>query len=105
MKTSRLTSTTQQTTPEASERSARAQANSVRRVEPMEGANNNNERSLQQDLAEIDPRVVGPYQGEERRRRDVHRLAEQMLDSKQQALRLFRLDTRMRRPGNIDEVA
>ena len=63
MKMSRLPSTTQQATPEAAERAALAQAGSVRRVEPMEGVVNERERSLQQDMAEVDPRAVGPYQG------------------------------------------
>ena len=63
MKMSRLPSTTQQATPEAAERAALVQAGSVRRVEPMEGVVNERERSLQQDMAEVDPRAVGPLSG------------------------------------------
>lgn len=103
MKTSRLTSTTQQHTPEAAERARLAQAQAVRRVEPMEGANNDRERSLQQDMAEIDPASVGPYQGVERRRQQAAGLAAQMTRLGPMGLLLLNMDTRSKRPGKIDE--
>ena len=78
MKMSRLPSTTQQASPEAAERAALAQAGTVRRVEPMEGVVNERERSQQQDMAEVDPRAVGPYQGVERRRQQADQLARQI---------------------------
>lgn len=105
MKMSRLPSTTQQATPEAAERAALAQAGSVRRVEPMEGVVNERERSLQQDMAEVDPRAVGPYQGVERRRQQADQLARRLVDMGSDAVQLLRFDTRARRPGKIDEKA
>lgn len=106
MKMSRLISTTQQHSPEAAERALLARSQAVRRVEPMEGANNDRERSLQQEMFEVDPRAVGPYQGAERRRQDAQRLAATLSGMLgPQALRLFSFNTRAKRPGKIDEVA
>jgi hypothetical protein len=104
MKTSRIISTTQSHSPEAAERALLANAQAVRRVEPMEGANNDRERSLQQDMAEIDPGSVGPYQGVERRRQQAARLAGQMAKLGPLGLLLLNMDTRSKRPGQIDET-
>jgi len=105
MKMSRLASTTQQVTPEAVERATLAQAGTVRRVEPMEGVANERERSLQQDMAEVDPRAIGPYQGIERRRQQADQLARRLVGMGSSALQLLRFDTRGKRPGKIDEKA
>lgn len=104
MKMSRLASTTQKATPEAVERSALAQAGGVRRVEPMEGVANDRERSNQQDMAEVDPRANGPYQGQERRQQEAGMVASRLVDMGAAALKLLRYDTRARR-GKIDERA
>ncbi|MCA1938079.1 MAG: hypothetical protein LDL29_05340 [Dechloromonas sp.] len=104
MKTSRLISTTQRHSPEAAERALLAQAHAVRRVEAMEAASNDRERSLQQDMAEVDPRSVGPYQGVERRRQDAERLAGQLAGLGPLGLLLLNMNTRGKRPGKIDET-
>ncbi|NHC07803.1 hypothetical protein DFR40_0086 [Azonexus fungiphilus] len=105
MKTSRLISTTQQHSPEATARAMLARAQAVRRVEPMEAASNDRERSLQQDLNEVDPRSVGPYQGNERRQDDARQLAAQLAGLGPLGLLLLNMNTRSRRPGKIDELA
>lgn len=104
MKTSRLVSTTQQHSSDAAERALLAQAQSVRRVEAMENVNNDRERSLQQELAEVDPRSVGPYQGVERRRQEAVRIAGQLARMGPLGLLLLNMNTRSKRPGQIDEI-
>jgi len=104
MKTSRIISTTQSPSPEAANRALLANAQAVRRVEPMEGASNDRERSLQQDMAEVDPRSVGPYQGVERRGQQAARLARQLAQLGPLGLLLLNMNTRSKRPGQIDET-
>lgn len=103
MKTSRLVSTTQQHSPEAAGRALLAQAQAVRRVEAAEGASNERERSLQQELALIDPKALGPYQGMERRQQEARQLAGELLEQRNFHQLLRAMDTRGRRPGQIDE--
>jgi hypothetical protein len=65
MKLSRLESTTQHTSPEAAERARHVSASTIRRVEASEGVEGDRQRSLQQELAEYDPRAIGPFEGSE----------------------------------------
>lgn len=104
MKASRLVSMTQHHSPEAVERARLADSQAVRRVEPMEGASNDRERSLQQEKNEVDPRSVGPYQGVERRRQEAGRLASQVKALGPLGRLLLNMNTRSSRSGNIDET-
>lgn len=103
MKTSRLVSTTQRHSAEAVGRALLAQAQSVRRVEALEGASNERERSLQQELALIDPKAIGPYRGADRRQQEAKQLASELVERKNFHDLLRAMDTRGRRPGQIDE--
>ncbi|WP_265945166.1 hypothetical protein [Dechloromonas sp. A34] len=63
MKLSRLESTTQNHSPEAVERGHRLAGERIRRVEAMEGIEGDRQRSLQQEIAEVDPKAIGPFAG------------------------------------------
>lgn len=78
MKLSRLESTTQSHSPEAVERGRRQAAVRVRRVEAMEGAEGDRQRSLQQEIAEVDPRVLGPFAGAEQVLEDARQVAAEL---------------------------
>lgn len=66
MKLDRLASTTARLSSEAAERARETSTVAVRRVEMAEGIEGDRERSLPQELASVDPRVVGDFAGEER---------------------------------------
>lgn len=82
MKLTRLDSTTARPSGEAAAR-AQAAPERVRRVEAMEGVEGDRQRSLRQELAEIDPRAVGPFAGQAQVMSDARIIAEQLarLDS------------------------
>ena len=90
MKLSRLESTTQQHSPEAVERASHAQAQQIRRVEAMEGVVADRQRSLQQELADIDPRAQGPFAGGERILEDTRQLAAQLSELGSESNRLIK---------------
>jgi hypothetical protein len=63
MKLNRLDSTTQPLSREAVARARHVAGEQVRRVEAPEGVEGDRQRSLQQELAEFDPRAIGPFEG------------------------------------------
>lgn len=77
MKLNCLESSTQHTTPELVERS-RHVSDSIRRVEAQEGIEGDRQRSLQQELAEFDPRAIGPFEGAEVIRDNARQVAAQL---------------------------
>lgn len=79
MKLNRLESSTQHHGSDFAERAQLAAGDGVRRVEAGEGLAGDRERSLQQELAEFDPKAAGPFEGGERIREDAQKLAEQLL--------------------------
>ena len=83
MKLTPLSSTTARASSEAVARGREAATAQVRRVEAMEGAEGDRQRSLQQELSEVDPRAVGPFEGHEQIIRDARQVAESLahLDS------------------------
>ena len=83
MKLTRLDSTTARPSGEAAARAQAAAPERVRRVEAMEGVEGDRQRSLRQELAEIDPRAVGPFAGQAQVMSDARIIAEQLarLDS------------------------
>jgi hypothetical protein len=80
MKLTRLSSTTQRPTGESSERVRPADNDRVRRVELMEGIEGDRQRTVLQEIAEIDPAAIGGFHGEERVRQDAHNVAVQLLE-------------------------
>jgi len=77
MKLNRLESTTQHPSSTSVER-VRQQAGEVRRVEGLEGLEGDRQRSLQQELAEFDPKAIGPFEGGERVLQDARNIAAQL---------------------------
>jgi hypothetical protein len=78
MQLNRLESTTQKQSSEAVERPRQLADDSVRRVEAAQGVEADRQRSLQQELAEFDPRAVGPFAGGERVMQDAREVAAQL---------------------------
>ena len=65
MKLHRLSSTTQRISQESVDRVRQAAGEGVRRVEMLEGIEGDRQRSLRQELAEIDPNAIGEFNGGE----------------------------------------
>ena len=78
MKLSRLESTTQRHSQDAIERARHVAGESVRRVEALEGAEGDRQRSLQQEIADFDPRAIGPFEGDERMLQDARQVAAEL---------------------------
>jgi hypothetical protein len=79
MKLNRLESTTQRHSPEAIARGNRLAAQTVRRVEALEGLEGDRQRSLQQELAEFDQRVIGPFAGDGQVFQEARQIAAQLI--------------------------
>ena len=80
MKLTRLSSTTQRTSRESSERVRPVDNEQVRRVEVMDGIEGDRQRTLQQEIAEVDPGAVGDFHGQERVRQGARDVAAQLLE-------------------------
>lgn len=80
MKLTRLLSTTQRATRESSERVRPADNEQIRRVEVMEGIEGDRQRTLQQEIAEVDPGAVGDFHGQERVLQGARDVAAQLLE-------------------------
>lgn len=65
MKLNRLASTTQSLSQDAIERARHRPDEQVRRVEALEGVESDRQRSLQREIAEIEPGAIGPFNGGE----------------------------------------
>lgn len=65
MKLNRLESTTLRPPPDSLARAKNAGAERIRRVGALEGVEGERQRSLQQELAEIEPAAIGPFSGAE----------------------------------------
>lgn len=78
MKLNRLESTTQSHSPDAIERAKHVAHQSVRQVNALEGVEGDRQRSLQQELAEFDPRGIAPFEGGEHVLEDARRMAAQL---------------------------
>ena len=78
MKLSRLESTTQRHSQDAIERARHVAGESVRRVEALEGAEGDRQRSLQQELADFDPRAIGSFERDERMLQDARQVAAEL---------------------------
>ncbi|MBL8430411.1 MAG: hypothetical protein JNJ95_11045 [Dechloromonas sp.] len=80
MKLTSLSSTTQQPTRVSSERVRPLDNERIRRVEVMEGIEGDRQRSLMQEIAEIEPAAVGDFHGEERVMQGAREVAAQLLE-------------------------
>ncbi len=104
MKLTRLSSTTQRLSQEAIER-VRQVDDRVRRVEMLEGIEGDRQRTLQQEMAEIEPAAVAPFQGQAQILQDAQEIAGQLAalgDGVDSLIKLGALNARL--PG-IDESA
>lgn len=77
MKLTRLSSTTQRPSQEAVER-VRQVDERVRRVELLEGAEGDRQRTLQQEMAEIEPAAMAAFQGGGQILQEAQGIAEQL---------------------------
>ena len=75
MKLTRLSGTTQRLSQESVVRLHQAEMAGVRRVEALEGIEGDRQRTLQQELAEIEPAAIAAFQGDEHILEDARRLA------------------------------
>jgi hypothetical protein len=80
MKLTPLSSTTQSPTRESSEWVRSVDDEQIRRVEVMEGIEGDRRRSLQQEIAEVDPAAIGDFHGQERVLQGAREVAAQLLD-------------------------
>jgi len=78
MKLDRLTSTTQHLSPESRERARHVADESILRVGAMEGIEGDRQRSLQQELADFDPKAVGVFDGGDLIMATAHEVATQL---------------------------
>jgi hypothetical protein len=78
MKLNRLASTTQRPSQESIERVRHAPDERIRRVEALEGAESDRQRSLLQEIAEIDPGAIGAFNGGEQIMQGAHEVALQL---------------------------
>jgi hypothetical protein len=78
MKLNRLESTTRTHSSDAVEHPRQLAGDTVQRVEAAQGVEADRQRSLQQELAEFDPRAVGPFAGGERVMQDAREVAAQL---------------------------
>ena len=78
MKLDRLASTTQRLSPESSERARHVAAERIRRVDALEGVEGDRQRSLQQEISEIEPGAIGTFNGGGHILQDARDLAAQV---------------------------
>lgn len=78
MKLTRLASTTQRPSQESIERVRQAGDFRVRRVEMLEGVEGDRQRTLQQEMAEIDPGAIAAFEGSDQVLQGARQLAAQV---------------------------
>ena len=105
MKLARLESTTASPSRESRERAAAASAQPVRRVEAGEALSGDRERSLQQEVAEIEPKAIGDFEGGERIIEEARQLAACLTRLGDNAQGLVRLQALSQQIKRIDDEA
>lgn len=80
MQLNRLASTTQRPSQEAIERARHSPDERIRRVEALEGAESDRQRSLQQEIAEIEPGAIGEFNGGEQIMQGAQEVAAQLVN-------------------------
>ncbi len=89
MSLDRIPSTAQKPSLVTVARARHDSASAIRQVEALEGVDADRERSLQQELAEIEAKAVGPFEGEERIQQDARKFARQISELGPKAVRLM----------------
>jgi hypothetical protein len=105
MKLTPLSSTTQRPTRESSEPLRPVDDERIRRVEFMEGVEGDRQRSLQQEMAEVEPGAIGEFHGQERVLQDVRDVAAQILELDVGTASLIKPGVPLDRLIGIDDVA
>lgn len=105
MKLTRLSSSTQRPTQESIERARHVDEERIRRVEVMEGIEGDRQRSLQQELAEIEAAATGDFHGEEKVLQEARDVAAQLLDPEVGTDSLIKPGVRLDRLIGIDDTA
>lgn len=105
MKLTRLSSTTQRPSQESIDRQRQGESVRVRRVELLEGVDGDRQRTLQQELAEIEPAAIAAFQGGEQILEDARRLAAQVAALGPAADELIKPAALARQLSGVDEQA
>lgn len=103
MKLGRLESTTQHHSADAVERAHLAASEPVRRVEAMEGVEGDRQRSIQQEISEVDPRAIGDFEGAEQVMKGAREVAAKLTMLGSNASGLVKLQALSRRYSRIDD--
>ena len=103
MTLSRLVSTTHQFPQDSVERGREASRQSIRRVEPIEPVINGRERSLMQELAEVDPRLSLPFAGGAKIQSATKDIARALRELGDKAARLMSLGNAKRIQNHVDD--
>jgi len=104
VKLNRLSSTTQRPTRESSEALHPLDVDQVRRVEFMEGVEGDRQRSLQQEIAEIEPDAVGAFHGQAQVLQGAREVAAKLLEMETGTESLIKPGVRLDRLMGIDDV-
>ena len=105
MKLARLESTTQHPSPESAERGQRLADERIRRVEAGEGVAPDRERSLQQEVAEMEPEALAGFAGGELILQQAKALAVELTHADAPLAHLIRPDALPGVPLSIDDEA
>ena len=105
MKLYRLSSTTQRISQESVDRVRQAAAEGVRRVEMLEGIEGDRQRSLRQELAEIDPNAIGEFNGGEQLLKEAREVAYQLSELGESFEDLVKSDVVPRKLCGVDDKA
>ena len=105
MKLNRLDSSSQHHSQTALERVRHTASDDVRRVEAMEGVDSDRQRSLQQEIAEVDPRALGAFCGSAHVLQDAREVAAQLTLLGGNAQGLLQLQALSLRYPRIDDEA
>ncbi len=105
MKLTRLSSTTQRPSQESIDRQRQGEAVRVRRVDLLEGVDGDRQRTLQQELAEIEPAAIAAFLGGEQILEDARRLAAEVAALGPAADELIKPAALARQLSGVDEQA
>jgi len=105
MKLNRLESTTQRLSQESRERARHVAGQQVRRVESLEGIEGDRQRSLQQEMAEIEAGAIGEFSGAQRVFQDAREMAAELAALGTAADELIKGDALGAATGHIDDQA
>jgi len=105
MKLTRLSSTTQRPSQESIDRQRQGESVRVRGVDLLEGVDGDRQRTLQQELAEIEPAAIAAFLGGEQILEDARRLAAEVAALGPAADELIKPAALARQLSGVDEQA